>query len=64
MHRKFGAILLQVKVHLFGVSLILDMVADAVGIWINGTEQVLVSMALVLHHRWSGVLLGQDAIQL
>ena len=51
--RKFGTTLLQVKVHLFGVRLVANMVDDGDGVWANGTKQVAVSIALILHLRRS-----------
>ena len=61
--RKLCNFLLQVKVHLFGVRLVANMVDDAVGVWAKGTEQVTVSILLILCHRRSDTLLGADATQ-
>ena len=57
--RKLGTKLLQVRAQLFGVRLFENMVDEAAtGVWANGTEQVAVSISLILHHRRSGILLG------
>ena len=61
--RKRGKSPLRVKVHLFGVHLVANMVDDATGVWAKETEQVAVSIALILHHRRSGILLGTYATQ-
>ena len=60
--RKLGTDLLQVKVHLFGVRLVSNLVYEAAGVRANRTGQVAVSVEMILHHRRS-FLRGPDTTQ-
>ena len=39
------------------------MADEAAGVWTNGTEQLAVSIELILHYRLSDILLGPDVTQ-